>query len=289
MANFAYTIASAEGRRSITVFADGEVLVASDDREDFDRIVTAATAGDDSVLEMFDLVDTVTKRFVRLTDRVSLVNGQIKFDNDPVDDAVSGVILRAIENNEENWAPLVLFLENLYGNPNEHSRTQAYRWLATHAFKIAADGHVLGYKSVTADFKSIHAGDAIVDGVPMSGKIPNKVGSIVEMPRSEVQFDPSVGCHTGLHIGTYDFAKNFSGDTMLLVKFNPRDIVSVPTDASDAKVRVCRYEVVSVVNDGRWGHGIQEDEEDSGPINWNYGNNLRADELLDEHDTSLTD
>ena len=34
---------------------------------------------------------------------------------------------------------------------------------------------------------------------------------------------------------------------MLEIHINPRDVVSVPTDAGGAKMRVCRYTVASVV------------------------------------------
>lgn len=244
--SFAYQIAEVDGRRAVTVFYDGEVFQASDDRPDFDALVEKARAGDASVLEMFDPATTITKRFVRLTDRVTLRNGQVCFDGDPLDDSVTKAIVSAIEEGTDDWAPLVNFIEKLYQNPNEHSRKQLYRWLATHKFTIAADGDVLGYKQVRMDGLSQHSGFAIVDDVEVNGNVPNKVGSIIEMPRSKVTFDPSVGCSYGLHVGTWDYASTFmSGGQMLLIKFNPRDVVSVPTDSSDQKVRVCRYRVVS--------------------------------------------
>ena len=271
-----YAIAEVEGRKSITVYSNGEIFSATDARPDFDTLVDKARAGDESVLDMFEPVKAITKRFVKITDRVTIRGGQILFDNDAVDDSVSAAILRAMEQGEDDWAPLVLFLEKLYSNPNEHSRTQLYRWLATHNFTIAADGDILGYKAVERDGLSSHSGTAIVDGEVVNGRIPNKVGSTIEMPRSEVQFDPSVGCHTGLHVGTWDYARTFlSNGNMLLVKFNPRDVVSVPTDCNDAKVRVCRYTVVE---------GI--DEALTETISWDYSDNDDADSLLDEVETS---
>ena len=35
---------------------------------------------------------------------------------------------------------------------------------------------------------------------------------------------------------------------MLKVHINPRDVVSVPTDAQGEKVRVCRYRVVEIID-----------------------------------------
>jgi hypothetical protein len=95
-------------------------------------------------------------------------------------------------------------------------------------------------------YESINTGRAIVDGKVYSGAIPNGVGAVVEMPRGEVQHDPSVGCHTGLHAGTHDYASNFSQGKVLLVEINPRDVVSVPTDCNWQKIRTCRYTVKDI-------------------------------------------
>jgi hypothetical protein len=75
-----------------------------------------------------------------------------------------------------------------------------------------------------------------------------------------------VGCHTGLHAGTWDYATTFSGDTLLLVKVNPRDVVSVPTDCNWQKIRTCRYTVVDVVTErvggSFYGDEVEVDESD---------------------------
>ena len=57
-------------------------------------------------------------------------------------------------------------------------------------------------------------------------------------------WDPSAGCAQGLHAGSYDYAKQYASGVLLLVKINPRDVVSVPTDSDWAKIRTSRYEVV---------------------------------------------
>jgi hypothetical protein len=68
------------------------------------------------------------------------------------------------------------------------------------------------------------------------------------MPRSEVEWDPTVGCHRGLHVGTWDYAYGFAQGAVMEVHVNPRDVVSVPTDSDAAKVRCCRYTIVRVID-----------------------------------------
>jgi hypothetical protein len=63
------------------------------------------------------------------------------------------------------------------------------------------------------------------------------------MPRSDVQHDPARSCHTGLHVGTYEYAHSYADAALLTVLVNPRDVVSVPTACGATKMRVCRYVV----------------------------------------------
>lgn len=239
--------------RYLTVVAeDGRVETTTSDHPNWDAIWNGVQQGDESVIDLFDVSKVVTEKFRRVTDRVTLRGGVVLLDNDPVDNELSDQIVRFLEEKEEDWKPLVSFLENAASNPNEHSREQAYRWLSHRSFAFTDDGCILAYKGVEPDgmggFRSISSGKAIVNGKEVSGRIPQKVGDVVEMPRSEVQHDPRVGCHTGLHAGTWSYASGFAQGAVVTVKINPRDIVSVPTDCSSEKVRVCRYEVVEVVD-----------------------------------------
>ena len=58
-------------------------------------------------------------------------------------------------------------------------------------------------------------------------------------------------CSHGLHIGSYDYADGWAGSDgrLLLVEFDPQDAVSVPTDCSFQKLRVCKYTVVADLTD----------------------------------------
>lgn len=271
-----YTIIGNEdGESNIVVFVPGQApQVASQSHPNFDAIVAGALAGDDLVTELFDIAATAAQKFQRLSDRVTTANGRLYLDGDEVDNSLATQVVRFIEEGVEDWKPLVAFFENVQANPNEHSREQLYTWLAGRDFTITADGLIVGYKGVASDgnggYLSIHSGKAIVDGKTVTGQIPTNPGSVVEMPRSEVQWDPSVGCHTGLHVGTFDYASGFAQGTVLEVHVDPRDVVSVPTDSSAAKVRCCRYKIVSEIevpytsavidfSDGSW-----SDEDDDG-------------------------
>lgn len=242
-------IGNEDGESNIVVFVTGSApQVAHSTHPNFEKIVELAILGDERVGELFDIAQTAAQKFQRLSERITTKNGRLYLDNVEVDNALTNQVLRFLEQGVEDWKPLVAFFENVQSNPNEHSREQLYNWLAQRDFTITADGMIVGYKGVTSDLQSIHSGKAIVDGVEVTGRIPNAIGSVIEMPRDQVQHDPSVGCHRGLHVGTYEYADGFAQGALLEVHVNPRDVVSVPTDCNWAKVRTCRYVVVGVID-----------------------------------------
>jgi len=235
---------------SIAVYVDGQLLVAGSDHPNFATIVKLARDGDESVADLFDIGQAIATSFDAVSERVSYANGELFFDGDPIQGLLVDHIIRSLEAGLQDTSGLVAFLENLSANPNPESVSMLYDWLqANGEFTIDTDGMLVGYKGVSSDGKSIHSGKAIVDGEVVTGRIPNYAGSVIEMPRSEVQFDPSIGCHTGLHVGTYEYARSFGQGELLEVRVNPRDVVSVPTDCSAQKLRCCRYTVVAPISD----------------------------------------
>lgn len=250
---------------TITAFnpdSDRPVVTADSRHPHWSAILDGIARGDSNVFELFDVAGGVMSRFRQLTDRVSYDGTNILFDGDVVHSTLANQVQRALESGEDDYAPLVKFWEKLESNPNEHSREQAYNWLASHEFMITPEGDVVGYKGVSQDSEGNFVSgwssgvpdkpSAFVDGQPVAplSVVPNKVGSVVSMPRSEVVHDPSQACRRGLHVSTRSYAESYaSSGAVLEVHVNPRDIVSVPTDGAGAKVRACRYKVARVALD----------------------------------------
>jgi len=132
--------------------------------------------------------------------------------------------------------PMVNFMENLMQNPSKRAVEELYGFLEKGNLPITADGHFLAYKKIRNDYKDIH-----------SGTMDNSVGTVVEMERNEVDDNRNQTCSTGLHFCSHSYLAHFSGARTVIVKINPRDVVSIPSDYDDAKGRTCRYEVVGEV------------------------------------------
>jgi len=240
---------------NLTIVIDGEMHVVDDSHPNFDEIFEACEDDDpEAVLDLIDIASSLSQAFEPLTERVSIDNDTVYFDGDVADNTITEAMIRYHRDGEEDdLLALANFFEKLSTNPSGISRNQLYKWLQTHDFTLLDDGDILAYKGVQQPdqygvHKSIHSGTALVDGTVHQGHIPNPIGSVIEMPRSQVNEDPSVACAQGLHVGTWSFASGFGRGPVLAIAVNPRDIVSVPSDANNQKVRTCRYRVLEVTN-----------------------------------------
>jgi hypothetical protein len=240
-----YNLVSVGDHSNITAFIDGDMYVADSDHPNFKAIVAAALANEEhEAVRLFDTSQIVAENFRKVSERVSIAGGKVY--------SLTQQIIRFLNEGVDDWRSLVNFYEKVASNPNEHSRTQLYTWLSNREFTITEEGDIIGYKGLEntseGNYQSVSSGTATVNGVRQTGKIVQNLGDVVEMPRSSVQHDPQVGCHTGLHVGTHEYARDFVGGrgSVVLCIVNPRDIVSVPTDCSWAKVRTCRYILLAV-------------------------------------------
>lgn len=200
----------------------------------------------DEVLRLMSPKQAVQSYIKKVSDRVSFKGNTLLFDNDPVHSSLADTIVRlSSEDGEGDPTKLVKFLENLMTNPSDHSREQLYDWIAPRNITITSDGHFLAYKGVRDDYTSVNSGPGIVNNVEFSEtNLNNSPGNVLEFPRNKVVANSGIGCAVGLHAGTFEYASGFSRGKVVLVKINPRDVVSVPTDCDAQKLRVCRYEVL---------------------------------------------
>lgn len=238
-----------KGKTLAIIFNDGSTEIISESHVSFKALLNAFLEGgkdEVEILELTQVVETIQKKLTALSERVSILGNSVFFDGDEIDGHLIEVIKDLFTSGEDiELAPLVKFLEKASTNPSLDSIDDLYRWINNGDLVITDDGDFLAYKGVygTEDRLSTHSGVAFVDGVEIRGRIPYVDGSVVTMPRSSVGDNRNVACSTGLHAGTHRYASGY-GDTLILVKINPRDVVSVPNDSSGQKLRVSRLVVL---------------------------------------------
>jgi len=165
-------------------------------------------------------------------------NGSVFYKNEPVHNLVVDRILKFMSEGMP-FEPLVNFLKNLMDNQSYRARQELYKFLENENLPITEDGHFLAYKAVRNDWLDIY-----------SGKIYNGIGTIVKMPRMNVDDDCNNGCSSGLHAGSLEYVRGYgnASSKYIIVKINPADVVSVPSEDC-RKLRTCQYVVLSEFKD----------------------------------------
>lgn len=154
-----------------------------------------------------------------------------------------GKKLLAFATEELPLEPLIKFWHNLNLNPSQESILDLYAFLDKNHHPITPDGKFIAYKKVQSK------GGNLFDS--HSGTFNNNVGTHVEIARSKVDADRNQTCSNGLHVASWEYAKGFSGDTLIMVQVHPKDVVAVPIDYSRQKMRCCAYEVLDIYVDDK--------------------------------------
>lgn len=162
---------------------------------------------------------------------VNVANNSVLFRGEPVHGTVMS---RIVDMAREGFdiKPMELFLANLHDNPSNKAITQLYDWMEANGITITEDGHLLAFKRVRDDFLSFY-----------DGKTSNHIGTTPSLPRNKVDDRSEVTCSHGLHFCSHAYLPHYHGGDgrVLLLKINPRDVVSIPTDYGNAKGRACAY------------------------------------------------
>lgn len=172
--------------------------------------------------------------------KVTVNHGQVFYAGEAVNGVVVDRILQFMSE-QLPFEPLVKFLERLMLNPSKTCVDQLYQFLENKSLPITPNGTFLAYKAVEHNFMSKTSGK--------NGKVFNGIGTIVQVPRREVDDNRANECSYGLHAGALEYVKGFGSgdDKFLVVEIDPADVVAVPADHSFQKLRTCKYKVVGLL------------------------------------------
>lgn len=219
------------GATYISGVYNGRPFNVSSENPQFNQLVEVVTGGR---WDEFEGVYSLATAVVKYTQgKVTVEGDHIHYNGEPLHNVVVDKILEFMEKGYPHKA-LLNFLEKLMQNPSKRAITELYTFLAHKGLPIHDDGDFLAYKGLDCNYMDIHTGTCL-----------NSIGSTHKMARNLVDDNWGVNCSQGFHVGTYEFANSFrQGGKLVLVKINPANVVSVPSDASCQKCRVCEYSVV---------------------------------------------
>jgi hypothetical protein len=225
----------------------------------FQRVVDAIKAGDWGLVK--DIIEP--KKVI-----LEYGNGKISVQGDRLFwkgiELHNSLTRRIISMYQEGFPiePMVKFMENLLENPSHRAVNELYEFLEKNTLPITPDGCFLAYKRVQDSYLDVHSGTVLnkpayalteeeraslpqVSGKKKEVTVHLVDGqTVVEMPRFLVNDDKNQTCSEGLHFCSQDYLGSFGGNRIMILKINPADVVSIPTDYNRSKGRACKYVVL---------------------------------------------
>ena len=225
---------------NVTVVIGNKPYTIAKSHITYQRVVDAIKAGDWETVRNIIEPKKVVLNYGQ--GNISVEGETLYWKGQPMHNALTTRMIAMLQD-EFPVEPLANFMENLMSNPSKRAVDELYGFLEKNNLPITPDGHFLAYKKVRDDYKDCH-----------TGTMDNSVGQVVEMERNRVDDDKDRTCSTGLHFCSHSYLSNFGGQRTVIVKINPADVVSIPSDYNGAKGRACRYEVIGEV-------GVNPDDE----------------------------
>lgn len=228
------------GESSMTVFIKGTPYQVNKEHPRYVQLKEAVKNKDEETFVKLYAERNTIKAAVERTNNESVEykDGTVYYHGQPIHNSLSDRVARYAQEGLD-FQPLLKFLDNLMQNPSSSSVNEGFDFLQNKSLPITEDGCFLAYKAVSSNYMDKY-----------SGKFDNSPGNVLEMPRNQVDDNRGNECSYGFHVGALDYSGpgGFyynAGDRTVVVKVNPKDIVSVPKDHSYQKMRVSRYEVLS--------------------------------------------
>lgn len=179
---------------------------------------------------------SVAKIFAKYTSgNIQVFDDHITYKGEKLNNIVAERIFEFIRE-QLPFEPLVKFLDKLMQNPNPKSIERLYKFMENYKLPITEDGDVIGMKSVTEEFKDHY-----------TGTLDYSVGTTHKIDRSLIEGGDSECNGPGLHVGAYNYVNNYVYGNAVLVKFNPKNVCRVPSEANFGKIVVCEFEVIKYI------------------------------------------
>jgi len=226
----------------LTAYVGGEAKMVAKDHIKYELILSSLlndVLDEDSFNLMYDAASAI---FQFSDGKVKVGGDRLFYDGVEMHNALVTRTIDLIKKNQSIQS-LVNFMNNLVDNPSFRAVTELFDFLDACSLPITPSGCFLAYKKVNGEYKSIHAN-------PDGTYLDNSIGKVVEMRRNLVDENSEQTCSSGLHCCSFDYLKNYgdsSWDKVVIVQVNPRDVVAVPKDYGNQKMRVCKYVVVGEI------------------------------------------
>jgi hypothetical protein len=221
---------------NLTLFWNGKTKIVPVGTPAYDEVMQLikAKADPDTIIKACDLGERVKLKCHTSGLFSTDENNVVWVGNEKCPKVLSDRIVDFVEQGLP-FEPLIKFWKNCVANPDSRARTDLFAFLQHNGHPITEDGCFIAYRKVTTDFKDHR-----------TKSMDNRIGQTVRMERSQCDSNPNQTCSAGLHVAAIDYAWGFASGPTVCVKVNPKDVVAIPTDYNNQKMRCCEFTVLSV-------------------------------------------
>lgn len=221
------------------IFGASKTLAHDDNRYDTIRDMILNGAQESDVDDELRAREREVARVVQLTPRLSYNAGAILCDGVALHNYAVDKLIELIDA-ELPCKPLINFLDKLIKNPSYRVVEHLYEFLEFGHVPLTQDGNFVAYKAISADWTDIH-----------SGRFDNSIGATPRVARNQVDEDPDRTCSNGLHVCSFSYLPHFSHSNghVIAVEVSPEDVVAIPRDYNNTKMRCAGYKVIAEVTD----------------------------------------
>ena len=175
---------------------------------------------------------------------IEINNGLVTYNGESLPKALNRMIVAMHEQRLTNIQPLINFWNKLKLNPSYRPLNFLSDFIEANNVVINESGNLILYKIVARTkepdvFRDLY-----------TGKFEHRFGVPVSMPRNKVDDNIDNTCSYGLHVCCWNYIPHYGSavsgnDAIILVEVDPQDIVAIPRDYNNSKLRVCKYIPIS--------------------------------------------
>ena len=263
-------IVTSEG---VAIYMDGKSYSADKSHPRYHQIVDAirSEAWDD-IPGLVNIAIAVQNYATGSAVTVDADAGIVSYQGEPLRGYLVERILTMM-NDGFNIKPMTAYLENLMQNPSKRSVDELHGFNEYGRMPITEDGYFIAYKRIKGWYDTytgqvLNKPAHLLDNDDLA-RLPYTVRGVtvdlvdgaltVSMPRNRVDDVAERTCSYGLHFCSQEYLKSFGGDKIVVLKINPADVVSIPTDYNNTKGRCCKYQVIDVLSEEEFNKAMNVD------------------------------
>lgn len=240
-----YTYIVSSNYVSVMNLDNGKVTKITKDNTRFNDAVQACKEQRFEDVEKMTVKNIIMSAKVDDTPVIEIRDGLVYYMGNELNNEMTRRIVKMVQDGFDA-KPFINFMTNLMQNPSSTAVNELYLFLEATELPLTIDGCFIAYKMVRDDYTSIY-----------DGKFKNTVGEVVEMPRNMVDDNRNNTCSHGLHFCSKEYLTKYGSsqrdnDRLLLVKINPADVVSIPSDYNNSKGRASKYLIWKDITEPGW-------------------------------------